>query len=104
MQKMINVFRIDYEIRDKEDGEMKLWTACIAAYDQKEALDYLGAFLGRTFKIIQLERRSDLHALSDQVRQKVIDGYLSGLPRNEVKTEKDTEKEPKSRGRSITKK
>ena len=49
----ISVFRIDYEIRSSEDGEQKLWSACIAAYSQEEALAYLGTFLGKTFKTIQ---------------------------------------------------
>ena len=49
MQDGISVFRIDYEIRSSEDGEQKLWSACIAAYGQEEALAYLGNFLGKTF-------------------------------------------------------
>jgi hypothetical protein len=70
MQEGISVFRIDYEIRSSEDGEQKLWSACIAAYDQEEALTYLGKFLGKTFKTLQLERRSRLDAITDPVRQK----------------------------------
>jgi hypothetical protein len=66
----ISIFRIDYEIRSSEDGEQKLWSACIAAYDQEEALAYLGNFLGKTFKTIQFERRSRLDAITDPVRTK----------------------------------
>lgn len=105
MPEGISIFRIDYEIRSSEDGEQKLWSACIAAYDQEEALAYLGKFLGKTFKTIQFERRSRLDAITDPVRQKIIDNYLleqsaktKGKP---VKVEK---KEPKPRGKSITKK
>jgi hypothetical protein len=102
----ISIFRIDYEIRSSEDGEQKLWSACIAAYSQEEALAYLGKFLGKTFKTIQFERRSRLDAITDPVRQKIIDNYLleqaeekKGKP---VKEEK--KKEVKPRGKSITKK
>lgn len=109
MQDEISVFRIDYEIRSKEDGEQKLWSACIAAYNQEQALAYLGKFLGKTFKTIQFERRSRLDALSDQVRQKVIDGYLSSVvskPEQAKKVEGEEEKVKvvKPRGKSITKK
>ena len=102
----ISIFRIDYEIRSSEDGEQKLWSACIAAYSQEESLAYLGTFLGKTFKTIQFERRSRLDAITDPVRQKIIDNYLleqsvktKGKPIKEKKKE-----EPKTRGRSITKK
>ena len=102
----ISIFRIDYEIRSSEDGEQKLWSACIAAYSQEEALAYLGTFLGKTFKTIQFERRSRLDAITDPVRQKIIDNYLleqsaktKGKPVGPKKKE-----EPKTRGRSITKK
>lgn len=110
----ISVFRIDYEIRSSEDGEQKLWSACIAAYSQEEALSYLGSFLGKTFKTIQFERRSRLDAITVPVRQKIIDTYLleqaaeaKGMAKGkEVKKVKEepNEEEPKARGRSITKK
>ena len=105
MQEGISVFRIDYEIRSKEDGEQKLWSACIAAYDQEEALAYLGKFLGKTFKTIQFERRSRLDAITDPVRQKIIDAYLAGQVGETKGKEKVIEKKvPKPRGKSITKK
>lgn len=72
----ISVFRIDYEIKSPEEREAKMWTACIAAYSQQDAIDYLGAFLKKTFKIIQIGRECRLDALDDKVRQKVIEGYL----------------------------
>jgi len=112
----ISVFRIDYEIRSSEDGEQKLWSACIAAYSQEEALAYLGAFLGKTFKTIQFERRSRLDAITVPVRQKIIDTYLleqAAAAKGMVKGKevekaeeeiKDEMKDPKARGRSITKK
>lgn len=107
MQEGISVFRIDYEIRSKEDGEQKLWSACIAAYDQEEALAYLGKFLGKTFKTIQFERRSRLDAITDPVRQKIIDAYLAGQVGETKGKEKEKvieKKVPKPRGKSITKK
>jgi len=104
MQEGISVFRIDYEIRSAEDGEQKLWSACIAAYDQEEALSYLGKFLGKTFKTIQFERRSRLDAITDPVRQKIIDAYLAGQKPQKQKTVGKEPKEPKKQGRSITKK
>lgn len=108
----ISVFRIDYEIRSSEDGEQKLWSACIAAYNQEEALAYLGTFLGKTFKTIQFERRSRLDAITVPVRQKIIDTYLleqateaKGQAKGkEVKKEDEEKKQPKPRGKSITKK
>ena len=100
MQEGISVFRIDYEIRSSEDGEQKLWSACIAAYDQEEALSYLGKFLGKTYKTLQLERRSRLDAITDQIRKKIIDTYLE-----EEKAKKPMgKKEPTKRGKSIIKK
>ena len=115
--KEISVYKIDYEMRDKEEGEAKLWSACIAAYDQREAVDYLGTFLGRTFKILQLGRECGLHAMTDQIRQKVIDGYLAEIAEKEQKDESEEvvviEEKPvgeptkttvKARGRSISKK
>ncbi len=107
--KEISVYRIDYEMRDKDEGETKLWSACIAAYDQQEAIDYLGVFLGKTFKIIQLGHECRLDALTNPIRQKVIDGYLleeaHRTKGKEVKEETPKDpKEPKKRGKSITKK
>jgi hypothetical protein len=100
MQEGISVFRIDYEIRSSEDGEQKLWSACIAAYGQEEALSYLGKFLGKTYKTLQLERRSRLDAITDPVRQKIIDAYLA-----EQDAKKPIgKKEPTKRGKSIIKK
>jgi hypothetical protein len=114
MQDGISVFRIDYEIRSKEDGEAKLWSACIAAYGQEQALKYLGNFLGKTFKTIQFERRSRLDAISDEVRQKIIDAYLADIAepvqkdepeeKEEVKVKEVGKKEPTKRGKSIIKK
>jgi hypothetical protein len=100
MQEGISVFRIDYEIRSSEDGEQKLWSACIAAYDQEEALTYLGKFLGKTFKTLQLERRSRLDAITDPVRQKIIDAYLA----SQAAKKPMGKKEPTKRGKSIVKK
>ena len=106
MQEGISVFRIDYEIRSSEDGEQKLWSACIAAYDQEEALAYLGKFLGKTFKTLQLERRSRLDAITDPIRQKIIDVYLAEeKAKKPVGKQKETKpKEIKPRGKSIIKK
>lgn len=109
MQDGISVFRIDYEIRSSEDGEQKLWSACIAAYSQEEALSYLGTFLGKTFKTIQFERRSRLDAITVPVRQKIIDTYLlevAAEAKGKVKGKEVIKepKEPKKQGRSITKK
>jgi len=103
----ISVFRIDYEIRSSEDGEQKLWSACIAAYSQEEALAYLGTFLGKTFKTIQFERRSRLDAITVPVRQKIIDTYLleqAAESKGKAKGKEVKKEEPKTRGRSITKK
>ena len=109
MQKEISVFRIDYEMRSQEEGEAKLWQACIAAYDQQAAVDYLGKFLGRTFKILQLGRECGLHAITDEIRQMIIEDYTKNLePKKAVdKKEENTvgeEKPAAKRGRSITKK
>lgn len=74
--KEISVYRIDYEIRSDEDGERKLWSACIAAYGQQEAIDYLGDFLKKTFKIIQIGRECRLDAVTEDIRTKISEGYL----------------------------
>ena len=101
----ISIFRIDYEIRSSEDGEQKLWSACIAAYSQEEALAYLVTFLGKTFKTIQFERRSRLDAITDPVRQKIIDNYLlEQSAKSKGKPVETKKKEVKPRGKSITKK
>lgn len=100
--KEISVYRIDYEIRDKDSGEAKLWSACIAGYTQEEALEYLGKFLGKTFKTIQFERRNRLDAITDPIRKVIIDGYLRET--GQLKKDKKEEKKPKTRGKSIIKK
>lgn len=106
-KKEISVYRIDYEIRDKDSGEAKLWSACIAAYSQEEALEYLGKFLGKTFKTIQFERRNRLDAITDPIRKVIIDAYKAQVAEKEPKVlgkEPKEPKEPKTRGKSIVKK
>jgi len=108
MGKEISVFRIDYEMRNAEEGEAKLWQASIAAYSQQEAIDYLGNFLGRTFKILTLGRECGLHAITDEIRKVIIDDYLAHAAKaqKELKPEKKPvgEKAPTKRGKSIVKK
>lgn len=91
--KEISVFRIDYEIKNPEEREAKMWSACIAAYNQQDAIDYLGAFLKKTFKILQIGRECRLDALDDKVRKKVIEGYLKD---ESIKVEKELLKEMKT--------
>jgi alpha-galactosidase len=124
----ISVYRIDYEIRNTEEREAKMWSACIAAYTQQDAIDYLGAFLRKTFKIIQIGHECRLDALDDKVREKVIQGYLNeqaAAVKKELLKEKDNpqtvisskdekeytvdgveveKSEPKPRGKSLKKK
>jgi hypothetical protein len=125
MAKEISVYRIDYEMRDKEEGESKLWSAAIAAYGQEEALKYLGKFLGRTFKTLQIGRECSLNAITNEVvdnfgpeiRNRIISKYLeenANKPEEKplgkkvtAKKEEEKKEETKKvtpRGKSITKK
>ncbi len=109
MIREISVYRIDYEMRNKEEGEEKLWQACIAAYDQPAAVEYLGKFLGRTYKILQLSRECSLHAITDDIEAMIVKKHTekAKAETDEKLEEKTIGEEPVAatkRGRSITKK
>jgi len=93
--KTINVIRIDYELQSKPDYK---WVANIAAYSDDEALNFLRKKLGN-IKVIAIERRARLDAITDQVEETILRPYKEKLEReskdtNEVKKETVKPKKP----------
>lgn len=70
----ISLFKIDYEIQ----GQDSIWSAGIVAYSSEEAVKSLAKFLRETikdfkgFKIDTLAFQGQVHHLSEQVREKIM--------------------------------
>jgi hypothetical protein len=92
MAKMVNIYRVDYEMPDRR-GES--WTAYIAAYSPEEARNYLGKFLNRNVLINTMSNESRLDAVSDEVRQVIARPILGTV--NMEKKEEEEEKKPQKR-------
>lgn len=89
----ISLFKIDYEIQ----GQDSIWSAGIVAYSSEEAVKALAKFLRDTikgfkgFKIDTLAFQGQVHHLSDQVREKIIQG-AQVVSQAELKEEKPKKK------------
>jgi hypothetical protein len=67
----IAVYRIDYDLM--RNGERINWRANIGAYNADEAQNYLREIFGNpNIKSVGLETRLD--AISDELRQTIVDG------------------------------
>ena len=86
----IGLYKIDYEMKDKDD----IWTVGIVAYGQEEAVKALTSFLRghvkdfKGFKIDTLSYQGAVHHLSDNVRGKILEGYKPVKPKKKTTTEK----------------
>ena len=68
----VNVIRVDYELPNKPDFK---WIANVAAYSDDEALNFLRKKLGN-IKVISIERKSRLDAITDEVEQTILKPYI----------------------------
>ncbi len=75
--KTVNIIRIDYELANKPDFK---WIANIAAYSDDEAIQFLRKKLGN-IKIISIERKSRLDAITDEVEDTILKAYKEKLPK-----------------------
>jgi hypothetical protein len=86
----IGLYRIDYEMKDKED----IWQVGIIAYNQEEAVKALATFLKdqvkdfKGFKIDTLSYQGAVHHLSDNVRGKILEGYEPVKPKKKATQQK----------------
>lgn len=63
----IFVYRFDYELKGNP------WTAYVAGYGQEQCQDYLIETVG-DINVITLSQECALHAITNQLRQKIMDG------------------------------
>ena len=96
--KTVNVIRVDYELPNKPDYK---WIANIAAYSDDEALNFLRKKLGN-IKVISIERKTRLDAITDQVEETIIKPYKEKLE-EQMKEAKEVKKDTKPK-KPLTKK
>ena len=63
----IFVYRFDYELKGNP------WTAHVAGYGQEQCHDYLVEQVG-DINVISISQECPLHAITNQLRQKILDG------------------------------
>lgn len=89
MAKSISVYRIDYELKDRET----IWTAFIAGYSTEEVVKYLAKIVGKKepIKINNIGMESRLDAITDELRVEVVKGSMKKTVKQKVKEIKETE-------------
>ena len=68
----IAVYKIEYEIR-RSKTDYTTWTAHIAAYSIEEAVRYLRQTVGNNINVTAQGHECRLDAISDEIRQKIVD-------------------------------
>ena len=78
----IFVYRFDYELKGNP------WTAYVAGYGSEQCQEYLMETVG-DINVITIGQECALHAISNQLRQKILDTAKRKPGRPPIKKDKD---------------